>query len=142
MASRNNGGKPTPLAEQDQRLRELHLVIQFGEANYVTAAAAAITVEQVVERVHQKAGFMIFVQRTQAHDSTAAELSARSPIMGLQIVQQWNLLFQLVESLTTHGLLASMGRIRQSAPRSQARMVGDCKKCGCCTPPLIQHHRL
>jgi hypothetical protein len=42
----------------------------------------------------------------------------------LQIVQQRNLLFPLVEGLTIHGLLASIGRIRQTAPRSQARMVG------------------
>src|SRR6516162_11722296 len=44
--------------------------------------------------------------------------------MSLQIVQQRNLLFQLVENLTTHGLLASMGRIRRIAVQSQARMVG------------------
>jgi hypothetical protein len=48
--------------------------------------------------------------------------------MSLQIVQQRNLLFQLIERLATHGLLASNGRIRQSAPRSQARMVGAGKK--------------
>ena len=46
----------------------------------------------------------------------------------MQIVQQRNLLFQLVESLAIHGLLASIGRIRQSALRSQARMVGVRKK--------------
>ena len=85
---------------------------------------------------------MIGVQRTQSHQSAAAELPGRLPIMSLQIVQQRNLLFQLVESLATHGLLASMGRIRQSAPRSQARMVGVRKKCASCTPAFIQHHTL
>jgi hypothetical protein len=45
--------------------------------------------------------------------------------MSLQIVQQGNLLFQLVESFTTHGLLASIGRIRPIEVQSQARMVGD-----------------
>src|SRR6516162_8012529 len=45
--------------------------------------------------------------------------------MSLQIVQQRNLLFQLVENLTTHGLLASMGSIRPMVVQSQARMVGD-----------------
>jgi hypothetical protein len=44
--------------------------------------------------------------------------------------------------LTTHGLLASIGRIRQSAPRSQARMVGVHRKCWLLIPPLIQHQRL
>ncbi len=41
-----------------------------------------------------------------------------------KIAHQGNLLFQVVESLPIHGLLASMGRIRQTAPRSRARMVG------------------
>src|SRR6202795_1413212 len=55
-------------------------------------------------------------------------MSGRLPILSLQIVQQRNLLFQLVESLATHGLLASIGRIRQSALRSHATMVGARKK--------------
>ena len=71
---------------------------------------------------------MIGMQRTQPHQSTAAETPGRMPIMSLQIVQQRNLLLQLVESLTTHGLLASNGRIRHSAGRSQATMVGACEK--------------
>ena len=56
---------------------------------------------------------MIGVQRTQSHPSAAAEMSGRLPIMSRQIVRQRNLLFQLVESLATHG----------------ARMVGVRKKC-------------
>jgi integration host factor subunit beta len=51
------------------------------------------------------------------------------PIVCLQIIQQRNLLFQLIEIVTTHGLLDSIGRIRQTAPRSQARMVGVRRKC-------------
>src|SRR6266481_8475548 len=119
----------TPVVEQRQRLRELYLVIEFDKANHVTAATTAVAVEQALAGVHQEAWFAIGVQRTQSHPSTAAEMSGRLPIMSLQIVQQRNLLFQLVESLATHGLLASIGRIRQSAPKSQARMVGVCKKC-------------
>ena len=53
-----------------------------------------------------------------------------------------NLLFQLVESLAIHGLLASIGRIRQTAPRSQARMVGVRRKCSPVAPAFTQHHRL
>jgi hypothetical protein len=37
-------------------------------------------------------------------------------------------MLEIVESLAIHGLLASIGRIRQSAGRSQATMVGACKK--------------
>ena len=68
---------------------------------------------------------MIGMQRTQSHPSAASELPGRLPIMSLQIVQQWDLLFQFVKSLATHGLLASSGRIRRIAVQSQARMVGE-----------------
>ena len=72
---------------------------------------------------------MISMQRAQPHPSATAEGPRRVPIMRLQIAHQGNLLFQVVESLAIHGLLASMGRIRQTAPRSQATMVGARKKC-------------
>ena len=104
-------------------------MIEFGKANHVAAAAAAIAVEQALAGVHEEARFVIGMERTQSHQSTAAETPGRMPIMSLQIVQQRDLLLQLVESLTTHGLLASNGRIRHSAGRSQARMVGACRKC-------------
>jgi hypothetical protein len=50
------------------------------------------------------------------------------PILRLQIAHERNLLFQIVESLAIHGLLASIGRIRQTALRSQATMVGVRRK--------------
>jgi hypothetical protein len=62
--------------------------------------------------------------------------------MRLQIAHQGDLLFEVVESLAIHGLLASMGRIRQSAPRSQARMVGARKKCRLAAPAFTQQHTL
>jgi hypothetical protein len=48
--------------------------------------------------------------------------------MCLEIFQEWNLLFEFVESGSIHGLLASIGRIRQRALKSQAAMVGVGKK--------------
>jgi hypothetical protein len=60
----------------------------------------------------------------------------------LQILQERNLLFQFIEHHSIHGLLASIGRIWQSAPRSQARMMGVPRKWSLWAPTLIQHHRL
>src|SRR6266849_10929567 len=116
------------LAQQRQSLRELHLMIEFDKANHITATTATVAVKQVFVGVNEKAGLVVGVQRTQPQKAAEADRPGLLPTMGLQIVQQRNLLFQLVESLATHGLLASSGRIRQSAPRSQARMVGVCKK--------------
>src|SRR5260370_5402759 len=78
------------------------------------------------------------MQRAQAHPSATAEPPRRVPIMRLQITHERNLLFQVVESLAIHGLLASMGRIRQAAMRSQATMVGAPKKCPPKTPTFAQ----
>jgi hypothetical protein len=75
-------------------------------------------------------------------DGLRTEGPCRLPIMGLQIAHQGNLLFQLVERLTVHGLLASEGRIRQTASRSQARRVGTHKKLAPMAPAFTQHHKL
>ena len=60
--------------------------------------------------------------------------------MSPQIIQQRDLLLQLFESLTTHGLLTSDGRIRHNAGRSQATMVGVWRKCW--RWDLAQYHKL
>ena len=117
-------------------------MIDFGKADHIAAAAAAVAVEQALAGIYQEAGFAIGVQGTQPHPSTAAEWPDRLPILSPQIIQQRNLLFQFVESLATHGLLASIGRIRHSAPRSQARMVVVCKKCKSGGPACTQNHTL
>src|SRR5450432_2456007 len=131
-----------PLAQQYQGLRELHLVIEFREANHVSATAAAVAVEKIFVGVHQEAWFVISMQWAQPHPSARAEGPRRGPIMRLQIAHQGDLLFQVVESLAIHGLLASMGRIRQSALRSQATMVGARKKRWPRPPAFTQQHTL
>jgi hypothetical protein len=62
--------------------------------------------------------------------------------MRLQIAHQRNLLLQLIETLTIHGLLASIDRIRQTALRSQATMVGARRRCKPTTPAFAQQHTL
>jgi hypothetical protein len=62
--------------------------------------------------------------------------------MRLQITHERNLLFQVVESLAIHGLLASIGSIRQSALRSQATMVGARKKRVPIAPAITQQQTL
>ena len=110
--------------QQSQSLRECRLMIQFGEANDITTAAASVTVEQALVVVQQKARFVIWMQRTQSHPSAPAQSASRPPVMRLQIIQQRDSPLQLVDSLAIHGLLASMSRIRPTVPRSQTKMVG------------------
>src|SRR5689334_8101671 len=105
-------------------MRKAHLVIEFGKANHIAAAAAAVAVEQAFAGIHHEAWLTIVMQRAQPHPSAAAELPCWPPILCPQIVQQRNLLLQFVERQASHGLLASNGRIRRNAARSQATMVG------------------
>ena len=51
-------------------------MVQFSEANHVTAAATAIAVEQALVGVHQKAGLVIGVQRTQPQPAATARVPA------------------------------------------------------------------
>jgi hypothetical protein len=51
----------TPLVQQRQLLRELHLAIEFDKANHVTAPTTAVAVEQALAGIHQKAWFVIGV---------------------------------------------------------------------------------
>jgi len=83
---------------------------------------------------------MILMQRAQPQPPAAAELPHGPPIMILEIIPHWNLPLQIIERLASHGLLASNGRIRQNAARSQARMVGPRRNSW---PMLLdQHHTL
>jgi len=67
---------------------------------------------------------VIVVQRAQPHPSIEAEVPGWPPAVCFQVVQQAYLLFEFIECLPAHGLLASDGRIRRIAVQSQARMVG------------------
>ena len=49
------------------------MVIEFGEANHVAAAAAAVAVEQILVGVNQKAGLVVGVQRTQPQEAAEAD---------------------------------------------------------------------
>jgi hypothetical protein len=117
-------------------------VIEFSESNHVTTATATIAVEQVLVGVNEKAGLVVSVQRTQSQKAAEADRPSLLPIVCLQILQYRNLPFQFIESHSIHGLRASIGRIWQSAPRSQARMVGVRRKSSQWAPTLIQHHKL
>jgi hypothetical protein len=103
-------------------------MVEFGEPDHVSATAAPIAVEKVALRIDQEARLVILVQGTQPHPAAAGEGPSRAPILRLEISHERKLMFQVVESLSIHGLLASIGRIRQTAGRSQATMVGDRKK--------------
>jgi hypothetical protein len=103
-------------------------MIEFGEADDIAAATTTVAVEEILLRVHQQARFVVWVQRTQSQEAAEADGPGLLPTMCLEIFQEWNLLFEFVESGSIHGLLASIGRIRQRALKSQAAMVGVGKK--------------
>jgi hypothetical protein len=50
--------------QQRQSFRKPDLMIEFDEANDVTAAAATIAIEQVLVWVYEQAGLVVGVERT------------------------------------------------------------------------------
>src|SRR5215472_1667882 len=129
-----SGGAP----EQGHRFAEAHIVVQLDEADEIAATAAAIAVEQVLDRVHQEAGFVIEVQRAQSHQPPARNAPRWLPTLGLQVVQQGNLLLDGIHSRPDHGEFASHCSVRPAADQSQARMVGADKKDGQRNPMVFR----
>src|SRR5216684_4059806 len=75
-------------AEKCHRITKSHGEVEFDEANEIAATSAAIAVEKILGRVHQEAGLVIGVQRTQSHQSPAGDAADGFPILRLQVVQQ------------------------------------------------------
>src|ERR1700730_672170 len=117
-------------------------MVEFDEANDVAAAAATIAVEQVLAGVNEKAGLMVGVQRTKPQEAAEADGPSLLPIVCLQILQQRNLLFQFIEGASIHGLLASIGRIRQATPRAPATRGGGRQRRTPMAPTVSQEHTL
>jgi hypothetical protein len=115
-------------AEKCHGITKSHGEVEFDEANEIAATSAAIAVEKILGRVHQEAGLVIGVQRTQSHQSPAGDAADGFPILRLQVVQQGNLLFECVDGRPRHGEFASNCRLRSTAAQSQARMVGARQK--------------
>ena len=104
-------------------------MVEIDEANDVATATATIAMEQVFAGINEKAGLPVGVQRTQSQKAAGADRPGLLPIVSLQILQQCESAVSTHrERDDLHGLLASIGRIRQNAPRSQARMVGVRKR--------------
>ena len=142
-ASCSSGAKPRHWRSKRQRLRELHLVIEFGKANHVTAAATAVAVEQALAGIHQKARFVIGVQRTQSHPSAAAELPGRLPIMrsadSPAAESAVSTRREPGDSRTSCLDAAEYGRARPD-PRQGWWVPAESARLG--TPAFTQHHRL
>jgi glycine cleavage system regulatory protein len=87
--------------------------MDLGKANDIAATAAAVTIEQALVGIHQEAGLVIGVKRTQSHPSTTTKSPRWPPMMCLQILQKRDVLLQFIEGLAIHGPFASSRSIRQ-----------------------------
>src|SRR5215831_11358116 len=101
--------------EQGHRLAEAHLVVQLDEADEIAATAAAIAVEQVLDRVHQEAGLVVEVQRAQSHQPPSRNTARWLPTLSLQVFQQGNLLLDRIHRWPHHVEFASRCRLRPAA---------------------------
>src|SRR5260370_23847091 len=109
--------------EKGQRIKKSNGEVEFDEANEIAATSAAIAVEKILGRVHQEAGLVIGVQRTQSHQSPAGDAADGFPILRLQVVQQGNLLFECVDGRPRHGEFTSNSLLPPPPAQSRARLL-------------------
>jgi hypothetical protein len=76
-------GDTAPLTQQRQGFSERHLVVKLNETNHVAAAAATVTIEQVLVGIYQETGLMIAVQRTHSQPAAITQGARRPPLLRL-----------------------------------------------------------
>src|ERR1035438_7952226 len=76
---------------------------KLHKADQVTAAPAAVTVEQILAGIDIERRPGIPMQRTESHELLARGGAATGPMAPLQVLQQRNTLFELFQILT-HGV--------------------------------------
>src|SRR6516162_2301493 len=96
---------------------------QFNKTDQVTAAAAAVAIEQVFLRVDVERGLGFLMQGTQSYELGAGADLMPSPMVPLQVLQQRNALFEPFQILA-HGVHNPPSvRVGTLGCHSQARMV-------------------
>src|ERR1700680_253882 len=100
---------------------------KLHEADQIASAVTAVTIEQILAGIDIERRLRIRMQRAESHELVAFADMVSGPVVPLQILQQWQTLFELFQILA-HGLdLSSWLSVREDRPHSQARMVGTFK---------------
>src|SRR5258708_7333285 len=97
------GGGGEFFLEIGDALVKREMARQFDKANQVATTPAAVTVEQVFSDVDVEGGMGVLMQRTESRELWAGADPMPSPMVPLQVLQQWNALFEPFEILA-HGL--------------------------------------
>jgi hypothetical protein len=104
---------------EGEMLRKLH------QANQVPAAAAAMAVEQILARVDIEGRMGFLMQGTESDELGASAGAVSGPVVPLQVLEQWNALFEPFQILAHGGTRSPKPKLRTLGPSSQARMVGQ-----------------
>lgn len=97
---------------------------KFDKPNQITAALAAVAVEQILAGIDIERRPAFRMERAESHKLLSHPDAARRPVAALQVLQQRNTLFELFQILA-HGIgVPSRSSARDGGQHSQARMVG------------------
>jgi len=97
------------LLQVGEALAKGEMLRKLDEANEVASLPAAVAIEQVLARVDIEAGASVLMQGTESDELGANCGGAPAPVVPLQVREQRNALFQLVQILT-HGVYRSFHR--------------------------------
>ena len=104
------------LGEMSERSMERQVEGKLDKANEVTAASATVAVEDVFDRVDEKRGVSLAVQRTESDEFMLGTDWAANPMTPPQVVQQWQMLFELLQILAHQMVFAPGLKSRRDPP--------------------------
>jgi hypothetical protein len=82
------------LFEMAHTLAKRQIEEELDKADQITAPATPVTVEQVLLGIDVEGGTTLSVERTQPHKLLPRAGTTRFPVVALQIVQQWDTVFE------------------------------------------------
>ena len=98
---------------------------KLHQANQIPASATTVAVEQILARVDIEGGMDFLMQRTESDELGARAGAVSDPVMPLQVLEQWNALFELFQILAHGRPRSGEPKLQTLGPSFQASMVGQ-----------------
>ena len=105
-------------------LTEGHVEKKFYKADQIATLPTSMAVEQVPAGIDIEGRARIPVQWAKPYKLLPGTATTGSPVMSQQIIQQWEMLFELFQVRIQGFVFLQESRLRGIGPLSQARMVG------------------
>jgi hypothetical protein len=97
-------------------LAERQLEEELDKANKIATVPTSVAIKQVLAGIDIKRRARVRVQGTQPHKLVPGTAAARGPVVSLQVLQQWQVLFESFQ-VRVHEAVSSQNRDYEEADR-------------------------